>query len=137
MELTSKIVCNFVQICLSILYSLYLTSDDVDRGASQLSVGGSTGVPSTVSLSDLIYKESACYFMAILLIFRVDDRDASPRRSIIYCLVTVIPEEIVRSLPCVPHHTGQVEGAPQLHVNLGSTHDLGPGLFGFLLQGVE
>ena len=34
----------------------------------------------------LIYKESACYFMAIILILRVDDRDASPGRSVVYCL---------------------------------------------------
>ena len=39
-------------------------------------------------------------------------------------LVAVVPEEVVGPLPGVPHHTGQVQGAAQLHVNLRPTHDL-------------
>ena len=43
-------------------------------------------------------------------------------------LVAVVPEEVVRFLPGVPHHTGEVEGAAQLHVNLSPTHHLRSGL---------
>ena len=41
----------------------------------------------------------------------------------------MIPEKVVRFLPGVPHHTGQVESAAQLHVNLSPSHDLGSGLW--------
>ena len=43
-------------------------------------------------------------------------------------LVAVVPEEVVWFLPRVSHHTGQVEGAAQLYVDLSASHDLGSGL---------
>ena len=43
-------------------------------------------------------------------------------------LVAVVPEEVVGFLPGVPHHTGQVESAPQLNVDLRAAHDLSSGL---------
>ena len=43
-------------------------------------------------------------------------------------LVAVVPEEVVWFLPGVPDHTGQVEGAAQLNVDLSASHDLGSGL---------
>ena len=43
-------------------------------------------------------------------------------------LVVVVPEKVVRPLPWVPHHAGQVESAALLYVHLCTTHDLGTGL---------
>ena len=48
-------------------------------------------------------------------------------RALAY-LVAVVPEEVVGFLPGVPHHTGQVESAPQLNVDLRAAHDLSSGL---------
>ena len=49
-------------------------------------------------------------------------------RGLLAYLVAVVPEEVVGFLPGVPHHTGQVESAAQLHVDLRAAHDLSSGL---------
>ena len=57
----------------------------------------------------------------------LDQSEDSMARALAY-LVAVVPEEVVGFLPGVPHHTGQVESAPQLHVDLRAAHDLSSGL---------